>query len=572
MGALSGEPPARVEPPAALKLPGIQRQPGSEPAPAEELSPKPAPAASEPTAALEPAARAAPPGKRRGPTPGAVPLAADAPPPAGPADKLFAQGQAVPNTDPAVETPLAGLATHSRPANEAHAAGQPLPPAREAEADRPGETPPARFETSIEARLSNIQRQSTSEPASAASPLLTPLPPAQELPAAVEAPPGEKLSVIQRQADPGGTPFGRAVPPVQPSTPREPAGPWIEPHQAVEIEPSSIEPPAAGKLEYRPPEMAPVTPAAAPGPPGAASPIQAANPPGPESPPAQEPLPSPGKPAPEIPLTRDNTAGERLPERLLSKPPEAAPAGRPQVGQPIQGYAGQKAGPAAARKPLSTGQPSIQRQVKPEIHPGAPFAADAPVEDGAPLDILRPYILGKVAAQASLPLGKRAPQIRTRIGLDKMHLLQKKSIEGEFVPVHPLPTVSGPETMTLPGARASAPVSAPYRAQTASHPSHQSAPSSPASSEPLPLPPPPRPAPAPQPDAEKKEAPTTPRASVEAPAAGPAVEASPPVTIIQREEIEESEGKEVDLEALAQDILPLIKRLLSIERERGSFW
>ena len=44
------------------------------------------------------------------------------------------------------------------------------------------------------------------------------------------------------------------------------------------------------------------------------------------------------------------------------------------------------------------------------------------------------------------------------------------------------------------------------------------------------------------------------------------------MTIIKREEIEESEGEEVDLEALAQDILPLIKRLLSIERERGSFW
>jgi hypothetical protein len=45
-------------------------------------------------------------------------------------------------------------------------------------------------------------------------------------------------------------------------------------------------------------------------------------------------------------------------------------------------------------------------------------------------------------------------------------------------------------------------------------------------------------------------------------------ESGPLPAIIQREETKDDQDEEVDLDELAQQILPLIKRLLAIERER----
>jgi hypothetical protein len=46
-------------------------------------------------------------------------------------------------------------------------------------------------------------------------------------------------------------------------------------------------------------------------------------------------------------------------------------------------------------------------------------------------------------------------------------------------------------------------------------------------------------------------------------------ESSPLPALVQREAAEEDEQEEVDLDELAQQVLPLIKRLLAIERERA---
>ena len=575
-------PPAagRATPPAELEMPLVQRQP--EPGPASAPAGEP-PTRPGPVAPVE----AGPPGQPETP-PAQAPAHAEAGPPAvqrraaeeapapapahaeagSPAVQRRAAEEAPAQAPVDVEAgPPAGLKMPLVQRQAAEAAPIPAQPAREEAAPPVVEArPPGQLETP------RVQRQMAEEaparaPAYAGEEPPAPPPSGLEMPLAQRQavePPRKEVAPAPAGVEPQPSPVIEGAPPAGPDLP-------LAQRQAVEPPPAPAPPPrreAAGPGGEAEPPRPPVIEEAPPS--GPDMPLvqrQAIEPPRKEVAPALagvEPQPSPvieGAPpaGPDMPLA----------QRQAVEPPRQEAAGRGVEAEPPRPPAGEEPPPAGPPMPV------VQRQAAPAQPPRieeAPPPTQVQTAPGEPAAGLGAEVMARATSRERLPLIEPLPPahagvIRTK-PVEQTAILSQARAQARPEPPASVPSRPGtpPEAGRTP-AREIPTQSGWTQAVTGE----------------LPLPP----------ALQRSVAPARPVSTAsttliqrqpEAPAPSPAVTPWPEPRreeVVQRVEGEEppptalppqapaaGEGAPENLDSLARQIYPLIKRMLAVERER----
>jgi hypothetical protein len=582
-------PPAAVTPPAGREMPVVQRrvEPDLPPAPAGE------PPAAEARPPGPPSALETRPIQRRvaEEAPTQAPTVAEAGPPA----QVEASRSALPPVQrkmveeaPAQPPAHAGEAPQGGPdmplvqRRGAEAAPSPaqLPHEQEDEQEAP---PAAEAGSSGQPDVPPVQRQVADE-----APALAPAHAGQERPAA--PPGGLDMPLVQRQGPEVESP---ATPPaIEAAPPGRPERPLVQRQTSVAAPPPAQQPPEEEAAPSVPPDVEETAPAG-PEMPLAQRQVAEASPPIPAQPPRQEEAPpaahehkegEPLVPVSEAAPPHEGTAAESPVAPAASEaPPRQAPemplVQRQPAGARPDKEEKEEVSPTAEAKPPSppAGGPELPL-VQRSPREGIPQAETGPAQVHGPAADLEGEVMARAASWTHLPLIEPPPPaqaeaIRTK-PVEQTAILPQARVQAypEGSPEPSALTPSRPETPPKPGQR---PPAGGLPAQTGW---------TWAAATELPLPPPLQRSVAPARTASTTWIQRQPEAAAPSPVVTPR-----PERIVQREGEEppsqptagegtspavtppqptEGESAPPNLDSLARQIYPLIKRMLAVERER----